>query len=109
MATIAGQRSSSRRGFDGVPRRSFDLVVSTLSMHHWADPTAGLTEIGRVLRPGGRALVWDFRPGVVPLHRHVPDPVDQMHASSLRVGHLDALAVALEVRSHPAGRAGPGR
>ena len=41
------------------PDRSFDLVVSTLSMHHWADPTAGLAEIGRVLRPGGRALVLD--------------------------------------------------
>jgi ubiquinone/menaquinone biosynthesis C-methylase UbiE len=48
------------------PDRSFDLVVSTMSMHHWADPTVGLAEIGRVLRPGARALVWDFRPGVVP-------------------------------------------
>jgi len=48
------------------PDRSFDLVVSTLSMHHWADPTAGLAEIGRVLRPGARALIWDFRPGVRP-------------------------------------------
>jgi SAM-dependent methyltransferase len=26
-----------------------DLVVSTLSMDHWADPRAGLAEIGRVL------------------------------------------------------------
>jgi ubiquinone/menaquinone biosynthesis C-methylase UbiE len=43
------------------PDGSFDLVVSTLSMYHWADPAAGLAEIGRVLRPGGRALVWDFR------------------------------------------------
>jgi ubiquinone/menaquinone biosynthesis C-methylase UbiE len=67
------------------PDGSFDLVVSTLSMHHWADRTAGLTEIGRVLRPGGRALVWDFRPGVVPLHKHVPDPVNGMHGSPLRV------------------------
>jgi ubiquinone/menaquinone biosynthesis C-methylase UbiE len=23
------------------PDESFDLVVSTLSMHHWADPAAG--------------------------------------------------------------------
>ena len=67
------------------PDRSFDLVVSTLSMHHWADPAAGLAEIGRVLRPDGRALVWDLRGGRVPLHRHVPDPVERAHGSSLRV------------------------
>jgi SAM-dependent methyltransferase len=28
---------------------SFDLVVSTLSMHHWAEATVGLAESGRVL------------------------------------------------------------
>jgi len=67
------------------PDGSFDLVVSTLSMHHWADPVAGATEIGRVMRPGGRALVWDIRPGVVPLHRHQPDPVGRIHGSPLRV------------------------
>jgi len=72
------------------PDRSFDLVVSTLSMHHWADPTAGLAEIGRVLRPGGRALVWDFRPGVRPhlfgpRHAHLPDPVEHARRSPLRV------------------------
>jgi SAM-dependent methyltransferase len=64
---------------------SFDLVVSTLSMHHWADPRAGLSEIGRVLRPGGRALVWDLRPGLVPLHRQVPDPLEHAHGGPLRV------------------------
>jgi SAM-dependent methyltransferase len=68
------------------PDGSFDLVVSTLSMHHWADQAAGLAEIGRVLRPGGRALVWDFRPGVRALHGHDrPDPIDPVHVSSLRV------------------------
>jgi SAM-dependent methyltransferase len=67
------------------PDGSFDLVVSTLSMHHWADPAEGLVEIGRVLRPGGRALIWDFRPGAVPLHRHVPDPVQHARGAPLRV------------------------
>ena len=57
------------------PDATFDAVVSTLSMHHWDDREAGLAEIGRVLRPGGRALVWDLRTGVVPLHRDVPDPL----------------------------------
>jgi SAM-dependent methyltransferase len=67
------------------PDGSFDLIVSTLSMHHWADPTAGLAEVGRVLRPGGRALVWDFRRGFVPFHAHLPDPVEHIHGSPLRV------------------------
>jgi len=67
------------------PDRSFDLVISTLSMHHWADPAAGLAEIGRVLRPGGRALVWDFRPGAVPFHSHVPDPAEHTRGAALRL------------------------
>jgi SAM-dependent methyltransferase len=72
------------------PDRSFDLVVSTLSMHHWADPAAGLAEIGRVLRPGARALIWDFRPDVRPhpfgpRHAHIPDPVHHTRGSRLRV------------------------
>jgi ubiquinone/menaquinone biosynthesis C-methylase UbiE len=68
------------------PAASFDLVVSTLSMHHWADATAGQAEIGRVLRPGGRALIWDIRAGIVPLHRrHQPDPLDKVAGSSLRL------------------------
>jgi SAM-dependent methyltransferase len=64
---------------------SFDLVVSTLSMHHWAEPTKGLAEIGRVLRPGGRALVWDFRPGGLPFHRRMPDAMAHLPGSGLRV------------------------
>jgi SAM-dependent methyltransferase len=67
------------------PDGSFDLVVSTFSMHHWADPTAGLAEIGRVLRPGARALVWDFRRGVLPFHAHLPDPAEHTHGSPLHV------------------------
>jgi ubiquinone/menaquinone biosynthesis C-methylase UbiE len=40
---------------------SVDLVISSLSLHHWEDPAAGLREVVRVLRPGGRAWVYDFR------------------------------------------------
>jgi len=67
------------------PDASFDVVVSTLSLHHWADPAAGLAEIGRVLRPGARALVWDLRPGTLPFHAHLPDPVAHTQGSPLRV------------------------
>jgi ubiquinone/menaquinone biosynthesis C-methylase UbiE len=67
------------------PEGSFDLVVSTLSMHHWDDPTAGLAEIDRVLRPGARALVWDFRQGFLPFHGRLPDPVERTHGAPLRL------------------------
>ena len=67
------------------PDESFDLVVSTMSMHHWADPTAGMAEIDRVLRPGASALIWDFRPGFQPFHGDLPDPVEHTHGAPLRV------------------------
>jgi len=39
------------------PDDSLDLVVSTLSLHHWSDPVAVLDEVARVLRPGGSLLL----------------------------------------------------
>jgi ubiquinone/menaquinone biosynthesis C-methylase UbiE len=38
---------------------SVDLVVSSLSLHHWTDVPAGLAEIRRVMRPGGQAWIYD--------------------------------------------------
>jgi len=38
---------------------SVDMVVSTLSLHHWHEPASVFAEIARVLRPGGVALIYD--------------------------------------------------
>ena len=43
------------------PAAAFDVVVSTLSAHHWADPAAAINEQARVLRPGGQLRVYDLR------------------------------------------------
>jgi ubiquinone/menaquinone biosynthesis C-methylase UbiE len=48
------------------PDGSLDLVVSTLSLHHWSNPVGVLDEIARVLRPGGSFLVADLRRDMSP-------------------------------------------
>lgn len=40
---------------------SFDLVVSTLSMHHWGAVPPAVAELARVLRPGGSLWIYDLR------------------------------------------------
>jgi ubiquinone/menaquinone biosynthesis C-methylase UbiE len=42
------------------PDDSFDIVVSTGSLHHWKRPTAALNEVYRVLRGSGFALIYDL-------------------------------------------------
>ena len=39
--------------------REFDLVISTLSFHHWKRPEQALDEGYRVLREGGEAWIYD--------------------------------------------------
>lgn len=40
---------------------AFDLVVSTLSLHHWRDPARGIQECVRVTAPGGQCWIYDLR------------------------------------------------
>ncbi|MFD1932742.1 MULTISPECIES: class I SAM-dependent methyltransferase [Nonomuraea] len=70
-----------------LPDASFDVVVSTLAMHHMpaAARGAAVREMARVLRPGGRLLIVELRPptggparliaGLVAAHamRHGPE------------------------------------
>jgi ubiquinone/menaquinone biosynthesis C-methylase UbiE len=46
---------------------SFDLIVSSLSLHHWDDPAAARPELARVLRPGGQVVIYDF--GFAPIDK----------------------------------------
>lgn len=52
------QGSASDLPFDDSTQ---DFVVSTGSLHHWADPQSAFNEIYRVLRPGGQMLILDLR------------------------------------------------
>ena len=39
---------------------AFDVVVSTISFHHWMQPEKSLREVARVLKRDGRLLILDF-------------------------------------------------
>ena len=62
-----GQQVTAEVGDVGaLPYRdgSVDLVVSTLSQHHWPDLPAAVRELTRVLAPGGRIWIYDVRPAL---------------------------------------------
>lgn len=42
------------------PDAAFDVIVSSISLHHWDHPDRAAAELARVLRPGGRLVVYDF-------------------------------------------------
>jgi ubiquinone/menaquinone biosynthesis C-methylase UbiE len=65
------ERLASERGMANVQTRqgdvenlpfedaTFDIVTSRLSAHHWPTPRKALSEIARVLKPGGRFILSD--------------------------------------------------
>lgn len=77
-----------------VPDESIDMVVSTLSMHHWRDVAAMMHELARVVRPGGQIALYDMqvpRPPINKIEQVMPDlPLDQMQVEQLpvRIGLL---------------------
>jgi ubiquinone/menaquinone biosynthesis C-methylase UbiE len=78
------------------PDGSFDLVTSTLAVHHIpeADRAAAFSEMFRVTRPGGTLLIADFRPS-----RGHRGPHGLRHAQAIDLAPL-AEAAGFRVEAH---------
>jgi ubiquinone/menaquinone biosynthesis C-methylase UbiE len=64
----------------------FDVVVSTLSAHHWNDLAAGIREQARVLRPGGDLWVLDRRASADSVRAALREAFPQREIERLSLG-----------------------
>lgn len=86
-----------------LPDATVDVTVSTLSLHHWADPAAVFAEIARVLRPGGVALIFDLRPFSYVRHElevflaGTAFEATHLEREPLRLGPLPALFIRIRL------------
>ena len=63
-----------------LPREdaSFDAALCVQVLEYVADPTAALAEMHRVLRPGGRVVVWDVDWATVSMHSSDPARMERV-------------------------------
>ncbi|MFE0516213.1 class I SAM-dependent methyltransferase [Streptomyces sp. NPDC058964] len=87
-----------------LPDGAFDAVVTSLMLHHLPEELrpAALREMHRVLRPGGRLLVVEFRPPKSRLGRHLVHGGAGHAMAHNRVDLLDGLVTdaGFEVSGH---------
>ena len=60
---------------------TFDLVMTRLSFHHFDNPGKPFREMKRVLKKGGKLVVWDMEAAEEPL-REIDDKIEKMRDRS---------------------------
>lgn len=77
---------------------NFDMVISRLAFHHFVNPKEIFTEQARVLKPGGRLVLWDMVPANEGLRDEIdrietlrdPSHVRELTKEEMRALYLDA-------------------
>ena len=60
---------------------TFDLVITRLSFHHFINPVIPFREMQRVLKKGGKLVVWDMEATEEPL-RKIDDKIEKLRDPS---------------------------
>jgi ubiquinone/menaquinone biosynthesis C-methylase UbiE len=80
-----------------LPDEFADIIISRSTLHHWSDPTRALTEIYRLLKPGGIAIIHDVRRDPAP---EAIAEFNRMRAlAGLGPSYLDEKFTAAEVQA----------
>lgn len=73
---------------------SFDIVLSRLAFHHFTNPEPIFAEMARVLKPGGKLVLWDMAPQMVECREEI-DRLEAMrdpaHVKMLDMDEMKAL------------------
>lgn len=86
-----------------LPDASVDAAICVQVLEYVPDPTAALAELARVVRPGGRVVIWDVDWSTVSWHSEFPDRMRQaLKAFDEHVAH-PALPRTLTARLRSAG------
>jgi arsenite methyltransferase len=83
------------------PDQSIDAALSVHTIYFWSDPTRTVTELARVLRPGGR-LVLAFRPGEHPLPARLDPDIYHVPTTSQAIQWLQTAGFTdVQARTRP--------
>ncbi len=76
----AGCVKGDAHSMDAFPDERFDAVVTAHAFHELSDPQIALSEIRRVLKPGGTLFIADFTKGETRWdeHYYAPEEVEAM-------------------------------
>ena len=68
---------------------AFDAAFTASSLHEWLDPKRTFAELARILRPGGRLFVTDFRRDINPVFKWIMWGIANSHV--MRAGLLTSI------------------
>jgi ubiquinone/menaquinone biosynthesis C-methylase UbiE len=81
---------------------SVDLAVTSYSLHHMSDPSRVISEMSRVVRPGGRVGIIDIEvpenPKVRALNHRIEFIRDHSHSRSCTQGEFESMFTAAGLR-----------